>query len=75
MANFFVVFGEQQAGERLQIGSEWESAKTLDYPKKANVLKVEAASVAAAQQFVKHLMQGSVSSTPVVVAEAAWKES
>lgn len=75
MANFFVVYNEQGAGERLEVGTEWEGAKTLDFPKVARVLKVEAGTVAAAQKLVGHLMPGAVSSTPVVVTEAQWKES
>lgn len=75
MANFFVVFNEQLEGSRLPVGTEFESSKTLDYPKVARVLKVEAASVAAAQTLVMHTLAGEVTGTPVVVTEAQWKES
>lgn len=75
MANYFVVFNEQLEGSRLPIGTEFESSKTLDYPKVARVLKVEAATVAAAQTFVEHTVPGEITDTPVVVTEAQWKTS
>lgn len=75
MAVYFVVFDEEGAGERLEVGTEFEGAKTLDFPKVARVLKVEASTIAAAQQLIGRVAPGDVTSTPVCVAESAWKTS
>ncbi len=87
MANFFVVFDRrEQAGKQVE-NREFAEGKLL--PQKlssaglggttgqledACVLKVEAASVAAAQACVRSAYPGLQSGTPVCVLESAFKE-
>lgn len=75
MANFFTVFNTQtdQASEEAE--RKFKSAKILEQPKRAVFVKIEAGSVAEAQEAVRSLYPGNSTGTPVVVAEAAWKES
>ena len=74
MALFHVVFNEQSQGERLPIPTKWENVTTVDNPKSARVVELEASSIAEAQKAVGALY-GSSATTPVVVADAAWKTS
>lgn len=75
MANFFAVFNAQtdQASEEAE--RKFKSAKILEQPKRAVFAKLEAGSVAEAQEAVRALYPGNSSGTPVVVTEAQWKES
>ena len=77
MANtYFAVFGQEtnvasEAVER-KAGKE---GKTLEPVKRAKFIKLEAESVADAQNALYALYGGEITTTPVVVTEAAWKTS
>lgn len=76
MANFFVVFDEQEQGGDASDERKYKSAKLLGEPAKvARFTKMEAGSVAEAQEAVRNLFPGNAATTPVVVAEGSWKTS
>jgi hypothetical protein len=75
MAVFFVVENSGEAGGSAPIPREFKSAKTLEAPKLAKWVKMEAGSVAEAQEAWANMFPGNSTGTPVVVAEAAWKTS
>lgn len=82
---YFAVFDrrEQEAGQVSE--QTWEKAKLLPAkvtaPKSSGgiedacILRLEAESVKEAQEAVEHFYSGLISSTPVIVTEAAFKES
>jgi hypothetical protein len=76
MANYFVVYDEQEQGGDAADERKYKSAKLLgEAAKVARVIKMEAGSVAEAQEAVRNLFPGNAAGTPVVVAEAQWKTS
>ena len=91
MTNYFAVFDRQQNGANLNpsLNEPSASAKLLPYHigesssvpfysgniENARVVKLEASSVAIAQQAVRQMFGDSISGTPVIVEEAAFKES
>ena len=85
MAVYFAVFDRLAATGGQTEEAKWESAKLLPAhttePKSnggletARVVRLEAASVAEAQKAIQHWFGGEVSDTPVIVAEASFKES
>ena len=76
MANFFVVYDAQEQGGDANDVRTYKSAKVLgEAPQIARFIKMEAGSVAEAQEAVRNLFPGNAAGLPVVVAEAAWKTS
>jgi|HubBroStandDraft_2_1064218.scaffolds.fasta_scaffold130992_2 hypothetical protein len=76
MANFYVVYDEQEQGGDANDERKYKSAKLLgEAAKIARFTKLEAGSVAEAQEAVRNLFPGNAAGLPVVVAEAAWKTS
>lgn len=77
MANtYFVVFNEAEGTGTQELGRKaGKEGKTLAPLKIARVVKMEAESVKDAQEAVATLYPGNATTTPVVVAEAAWKTS
>lgn len=75
MANYFVLDNSGEAGGTGVIPREFKSAKTLEAPKLAKFVKMEAGSVAEAQEAYANMFPGNSSGTPVVVTEAQWKTS
>ena len=74
MANFFVVF-DQSLNNGGYSPQTFKSAKTLEPAQDANFMKIEAGSVAEAQEAIAAWVPGQNTQKPIVVAEAAWKES
>jgi hypothetical protein len=76
MANYFVVYDEQEQGGDANDERKYKSAKLLgEAAKVARFTKMEAGSVAEAQEAVRNLFPGNAATTPVVVTEAQWKTS
>lgn len=75
MANFYVVENEQAVGGTEEVGRKFKSATTLERPKAARVVKMEAGSVAEAQEAYAALYPGNSTGTPAVIAESAYKFS
>jgi hypothetical protein len=75
MANFFAVINSQANQGSEEAERKFKSAKILEQPKEARFVKMEAGSIAEAQEALRVLYPGNASGTPVVVAESAWKES
>lgn len=74
MANFFCIIGEQQSERSPQVGTENAAgSKSLGFLQSAKVLKVEAASEAAAVTYIQQTLPGSLTGKPVVVTEANYK--
>jgi len=90
MPNFFVVFDRREQGGKQVEGQKFEgvtglpkkdgATKYSGQVEDACVIKVEtieagAAGIGEAQRYVQHFYSGLNNSTPVVVTEAAFKES
>lgn len=78
MAVYYVVFGQKPSNVHRDAPPEPKftaSAKVLDAPQLASFARVEAGSVKEAQQLVTHFYSGRETTTPVIVAESAWKTS
>lgn len=75
MAVYYVVDNEQAAGTGEAVPREFKSVKTLERPKTARVVKLEAGSVAEAQEGYAALYPGNSTGTPAVITEAAYKFS
>jgi hypothetical protein len=75
MAVYFTVFNSQEESATQESERKFKSAKTLGPVNLARFIKIEAGSVAEAQEAVRNLYPGNATGMPVVVAEAAWKES
>lgn len=75
MAVYYVVFDQATSGLKVPPSSKWEGVTVLEAPNTSLFVKMEAGSVAEAQRGIEHFFGGSETVTPVVVLEAAWKES
>lgn len=85
MAVYFAVFNRVATASGQMQGETWESAKLLGAQttaphsngglEDAQVVRLEASTVAEAQKAVQHFFGGEVTDTPVIVAEAQFKES
>lgn len=82
MANFYAVFDRQRQGaSEGSSEKEFKSAKLLPQApphfnvEVARVVKLEAGSVAEAQEAIANWFPGQNSGTPVIITEAAYKES
>jgi hypothetical protein len=75
-STFFVVFNAQEESGSQELNRKAaKEGKTLEPVQVARFVKMEAESVADAQNAVRALYPGNAATTPVVVAEAAWKTS
>jgi hypothetical protein len=76
LANYFVIYDRQSAGKG-NPGDErkFQKGKILSEQETARVVKVEAESVKEAQEISREAFPANGSTTPVVIAEAAYKES
>lgn len=74
MAEYFVVFNAGASSGTEPLERKFKSAKTLEQPQRAQFVKMEAGSVAEAQEAVENLFAASTS-TPIVVTAAQWKAS
>lgn len=84
---YFAIFDRQKATNSGTLPESKPTEKSLVLPaqttapvssgqlESAHILKIEAESVAEAQQAVTALFPGRVTNTPVIVTEAAFKES
>jgi hypothetical protein len=85
MAVYFAVFGRQTNSALEPLEQKFESAKLLPSStsaplykgrvEDAKVVKLEAASIAEAQIAVKHFFPSNMTDTPVIIAEAQFKEA
>jgi hypothetical protein len=75
LAVYYVVFEDESGGNAPPAEPTFEAAKVLEGPKNARVIKVEAESAAEASQICEHFYPGDFTGTPVIVTEAAWKET
>lgn len=75
MAEYFIVENEQAAGTGEEVPRTYKNVKTLERPKTARVVKVEAGSVAEAQEGFAQLYPGNSSGTPAVITAAQYKTS
>ena len=75
MAVYYAVYDVQSAGFTAPAEPNFEGSVLLTAPEDAKVIKLEAESVAAAQQAVEHFYGGDVSANAVIVTAAQWKES
>lgn len=75
MAVYYVVDNEQSVGGGEPVPREFKSVKTLERPKTARVVKLEAGSVAEAQEGYAALYPGNSTSLPAVITEAQYKFS
>lgn len=75
MAVFFTVINTQTDQASEEASRKFKSATILEQPKIARFVKMEASTIAEAQEAVANLYPGNSSGLPVVVAEAAWKTS
>lgn len=75
MANYYVVENEQAGGTGEEVGRTFKNVKTLERPKTARVVKLEAGSVAEAQEGFAALYPGNSTGTPAVITEAQYKFS
>ena len=81
LANYFAVFGRQSESMGTpNAETKFKKGKLLPQNERALIdiartVKLEAESVAEAQEIVKEAFPGQNTGTAVVVTEAAWKES
>jgi hypothetical protein len=90
MAIYFAVFNRQRRAMHAPVTNtqeteKWESVKLLPSQttapmskggvEDALVIRLEASSIAEAQAGIRHFFPGNVTDTPVVIAEAQFKES